>query len=510
MDTLLFEVLEYIETKTSELGTTETNVFMTNHGLNTDDFIVNTTRRATLQSQGERGSRRVLEVISVNEFRIASIPNQNRNDSFRIYKFNDRTSAIKAQTLKLDLKLSGESQSSFTCLSNNTITAYYPLEGQMVRYSFNGVVLAVNIIDSVTRTLLNETSDIVVSNISTRDLKSILSRRNIRINYNVNDLTSDIIKAIVDNVLVNEGIERGKIDTGISLNQEWKNGCINLRQVVDSLAEKNGFQWWVSSTFKLNFLDEESIIPDAPFIISDAPGESFKDFKNVSTSGYLSGYTNKVFTVGNDDGYGNQIFTAKSDITSQNYMQNLVCGSGVYGTIIQDENNSEVLEKNTLSGTTETNLNVSYHTLKVGDYVFNLTLQTGTYVTEVINTGNVEVEQLVGQLPGQKVLIFISSLNRTNELLNKNKRTPFSKTAVPRVLTFDTGNTTFRPGTKLEATLQKFGIGVPTYFAIESVTINDLNGCGDYLCNVVAIQRDTETFSTHKRYNGFDYFAKNY
>ena len=508
---MLFEVLEYESTKVSLLGTDTTNVIMTAHGLSVGDFIVNTTVRATLQSEVERGSRRVLEVINANEFRVAAISAQNRGDSYRIYKFVNRTEHIKTGTFRLNLKLAGESQSNFTVLSNYTTSLdYYPLEGQLVRYSFDGTKVALNVIDTVSRKLQTEKGNILINRITTRDLKAILSRRNIRINYDEGDSTSDIVEDLIDNFGVSEGIEKGTISPGLILYKEWKNGCINIRQVIDSCAEKNGFQWWIDEDFKLHFLDEEATIPTAPYKISDAINESFKDYRNVETIGDLNGYINKVFVVGNDDGYGNQIFNSKSNLYDQNYMQNLVCGSGVYGAIMQDSNNNEVWVKNSLASTTTTNLNISSHDLRVDDYIYNLSVKTGSYVTAVVDVNNVTVESITGQAPNQTILIFVSSLLRSDEIIKKNKSTNFSPTAVPRILKFDTNNIEFRPGTKLEVSLDKFEIGFTTYFAIESVFISDFNEAGEFVSNVVAIQRNDTYFSTHRKYNGYDFFAKNY
>ena len=115
---LVIKILEYQESKAAEAGTTTTNITITAHGLETGDFIVNETRRATTQNSAERGSRKITYVDDNNFTIDTAIASQASGDTIRIYKWVDRTEHLKSKSFSLTKKAQGESYSNFAFMVN--------------------------------------------------------------------------------------------------------------------------------------------------------------------------------------------------------------------------------------------------------------------------------------------------------------------------------------------------------------------------------------------------------
>ena len=77
---------------------------------------------------------------------------------------------------------------------------------------------------------------------------------------------------------------------------------------------------------------------------------------------------------------------------------------------------------------------------------------------------------------------------------------------VPTVLTFWSGTTDWRAGTKMLANLPTFGISSNTYFFVDEVHIVDL-GAGVLRSYVTAIRRDDSSFSTQRKEDYIDFFS---
>lgn len=106
------ELLEYSSTKALETvsGTTLT---ITGHGMITGDFIVNSSRRSSLQTSAERGSRKITRVDNDTFTINAAIAGQTVGDSIMIFTWNDKTSNVLSESISLSLAAEGRDSASF-------------------------------------------------------------------------------------------------------------------------------------------------------------------------------------------------------------------------------------------------------------------------------------------------------------------------------------------------------------------------------------------------------------
>ena len=106
-------VLEYQSTASCESGTSTTTVTITDHGLNTGDFIVNTSQRATSQLLAERGSRKITKT-DANTFTVTpAITDMAEDDVLMLFSFTDRTSFVKDGSFSLSKRAQGDYKASF-------------------------------------------------------------------------------------------------------------------------------------------------------------------------------------------------------------------------------------------------------------------------------------------------------------------------------------------------------------------------------------------------------------
>ena len=111
--TVTILALEYIETVQLETDSSEITCVIAGHNLNDGDFVVNTTRRASTNLSGERGSRKVT-VVDANTFTVdPEITNQAQNDNMMLFSFVDKTSYLKNKTLNINLRAEGKNEANF-------------------------------------------------------------------------------------------------------------------------------------------------------------------------------------------------------------------------------------------------------------------------------------------------------------------------------------------------------------------------------------------------------------
>lgn len=115
--TATLKALTFHMYKTLETGTTEKTCTTTSHGLETGDFIINITRRATSQLLAERGSRKIT-VIDNDNFTVSpDITNQAINDTIATFKWFDSTNFLIDGTLTLNLQAEGKNEAKFVIKS---------------------------------------------------------------------------------------------------------------------------------------------------------------------------------------------------------------------------------------------------------------------------------------------------------------------------------------------------------------------------------------------------------
>ncbi|TLN17873.1 hypothetical protein FDZ71_06020, partial [bacterium] len=79
--------------------------------------------------------------------------------------------------------------------------------------------------------------------------------------------------------------------------------------------------------------------------------------------------------------------------------------------------------------------------------------------------------------------------------------------AIPYTLCFTSMTNDWTAGTKLKVNLPSYGIGSDTYFLIESVAIDDLDG-KNFQSTITATRRKAASFSTQRTEDYKDYFSK--
>ena len=138
-------------------------------------------------------------------------------------------------------------------------------------------------------TVYEDTPRLLFYDVSASDYTSLADKRIIAKVY-TNELAGDIVKDIIDVVLVNEGVSYGTILDGVIIKKavfDYK----TTSQAMDYLAELCGFSWYIDENKALQFFSRESNV--SPFVLSDSIFHS--NFAQVSN---LDQYRNVQFTRG--------------------------------------------------------------------------------------------------------------------------------------------------------------------------------------------------------------------
>jgi hypothetical protein len=500
------EILMYLNGGTAGSGSTTTQIKFTDHGLETGDFIVNTMRRTTSQKIAERGSRKIIKVDS-NTVSHSIIAGQTEDDGINLFHFTDISTNVLQQSFKLNKKTNGEYDCSFDVEVANTegTLEYNIYAGQYVKVYIDDDVKFSGVIDTVDRVQLSKLENKLLFSLSVTNLKNVCYRRTIKINYETDDLTDEIIEDMVDSYLYQEGIEKGTISAGIALGADWVD-IISIGDLIDECAAKNGFQWFVDCDFKLQFYDNPSSIPASVYNLDD-DDESFTDYQNVKISESIDNYVNKIICVGNMDNNGNTIYTIRGDTRNtdmvfqknnkQNTMQYRCAGTGVFGYVYRDSGLEEYTEAIAAAGTDEDSIVLTTHDLEPGDFIYNLTRNAVTFVIYV-GASSIDVETISGQTAGDTIIWYPSANIISNNILKKQGITP-------RTIQFDTEEIGFEPGTKMLVKLADMGITSDTYWNIDEVSITS-TGNKYFKCHVNAVLRDNDEFSTQKNPKGVEFF----
>lgn len=340
--------------------------------------------------------------------------------------------------------------------------------------------------------------DLVYQSIGVTSLNTIAARRTIKIAYPAGTTWGEIANDMLD-VLVQDGIEEGTIQTGGTIGEAWADDCISVADVFDELMSISGYQCFVDYDWKLHFYEEKSPIPNAPYDIVE--GGAFDDFMNVEIDQDTVGYTNKVFIVGGSDTQGNQLFSIKGLLSYQNAMQEICGGTGIYGQVHKDTAITDVDMRWTGAGTGETSVFLSSaHNLEIGDMFWNKSLNKYSFVTDTPTTSSFTCESVTGQTDSQAIHFFPSSYNLARNLLR-------AQAVRPRKLTFDTFNLEFEVQSNLKARLPSLGLPVDSYFNIEEITIKGI-APNIFRSTITASLKNNDLFSTKRSENYVDYFRR--
>jgi hypothetical protein len=317
--------------------------------------------------------------------------------------------------------------------------------------------------------------------------------------------------------LISDGVEEGTIQTGIQLTEGMFNDAVSLAEIMDEIADKNQYQWFIDKDFKLQFYQDANLDAfrelsgsmNATYISENTycsnntlcSDQTFSDFRDVKVSNNVSDYSNYIHFVGGNDGNGNLIRSIRRYRNVVNAKQDICAGSGMFGEVIR---NNSIVDSTTYSasaGTTTTNLNVTGHPFSLGDYFFNRTQNAYGHVEAIIDADNVTCSEITGQTNADSIDHYTVSNAITKNIYRQ-------KSNKPTTLTFHSYDMTFLPQQKLHVHLPVLNI-YDSYFNIESVTITDA-GQGYFNQTVTAVLRDITDFSSQRRRNYTIDFFKNF
>lgn len=378
--------------------------------------------------------------------------------------------------------------------------------GQYVKIFINYELYFGGLIANITRSLNDESGGNIQTEVSCTGYNGIPARRTVMIDYAAADeYGTDVVTDMVDSYLYQEGIEQGTIDAGSLIENGWETRAINIADVLDTSAERSGYQWFIDKDMQLQFYQDPAVITDADNDI-DSSSEDFTDYRNVVVSDDIENYANKSFVLGGDDAYGTPVFVQQGDLAEQNAMQELCAGSGVYGKLTYDSGIDEFTLYEAEASTDTTNIYLEDHPFVTGDYFWNKTRDIYSYITDGESDPDVAVcETVTGQTSGDEIIF----TRQANDIAaNELKKSPY----VPKTIEFDTFDITFEPQTKLYVNLPELGV-LASYFNLTEVNMRHVSNSqtedeGYFMTRVKGVLRKDSNFSTQKNNNFINYFRK--
>ena len=157
----------------------------------------------------------------------------------------------------------------------------------------------------------------------------IATRRVVSVSF-----TNTNVKAIVESMLSannlgSDGVQVGTIESGPSIN--YTANFKTIKDVLDDMANASGYSWYIDDARQLQF-GQMTFAPDSVFNLIE--GGTFTDFSDLSWSGTMDGYANKVIVVGTNVAGNKQIDSEIAERQAEADGQS----SGVYGYVIEDSN----------------------------------------------------------------------------------------------------------------------------------------------------------------------------
>jgi hypothetical protein len=485
---LVLKIMELMQTMVCEASTTSTTIYYTDHDLTQYDRIINLNR---LEYGFIPAPREVLTVPATNRFTVLSVPSQAAGDELKAFHYVDRTSYLKVDSLSIQLKNDHMDTASFTLVS--TEGEWSPKPGQQVRISDGSDLYFGGFISEITKTRpgVGITDDATLyMDITCDSFNSLPSRRTITMSAQQDVTAETIVEQMVDDFLYQEGVYKGTIDTGATLEEypsDTSYKSMSIKQVLDDVANSSGFKWYINAEKELTFVQEDSITESTQDIID---GGAFTGYFNVTVNESLDDYVNRQFVIGGAVAdYGGNMAEANSTnydaVSTQQYIEG---GTGVYGNILSTADLSKTEMVAAEAGTDTDTLNITSHGLVVGDCIFNLTGNAFGQVKTVNSDDQVTLEIPITDQAEDDTILYWLDINAV--LRNCLKR----QSLIPRRLTFDSLTLNWRPAQRVDVTLNAFGISTKK-FLIETVTLSDFNG--DILkASVECVERNADDWST--------------
>lgn len=498
-----FQVLiqGFTESKLAESGTNTTTIKIAAHGLITGDMIVNEDRRYTYNNDP---CSRIITVVDADTFTIPlAITGQTAGDRIRLYKYIDKTQLIKAGSLEVSDRMDRRNDCRFRMKVAND--ALLPRCGQNVKVLYNNELIFGGAIRQVNKRRINAETVNLFADIIVEGYNTLPSRRTVMANWSSPTYSKDIVKYVIDNYLVEEGITYDYAEFGDGYlwdeyPKDIPSNCISIAQILKDMADASGYKCYIDNTRKLHFKQEDTIV-NAPYGL--ITGDDFlTDYhvRDIELEENQINYRNKVFFRGAPDDFGDVIVTWGEYMQGIKDRQDIEGGSGVYGGIIEDSEIDNTTAKTAESGTTTTNITVTNHGLNTGDMICNTTRDNAKRLVTVVDANNVTVAAITGQTAGDQIVYYPDA----NKIISNNiKRYGL---VTPKVITFTTQYMGFRAGQKLTVQLAEFGMSENEYFLIEEVSLQDLDGVNAKSI-VKATSRSNESFSTQYTENSYDAYA---
>jgi hypothetical protein len=487
---LTIKIQEYTEVKVAELGTDNTTIKITAHGLLTGDLIVNTNRKFF-----GLNSSSFITKVNDDTLTTISIDGQTSGDSIRLYKFVDRTSILKSRSLNIYRDSKRNNNARFTLVTD---TNYIPQAGQNVEIYNNSTLIFGGSIQVASRKRIGNANDYVLYiDIICEGYNHIPARRTVEDEF-LNKTAKEIVEFQVDNYLLQEGITKGTIETGATLEEypfEFNIGQ-DIKKILDDMAEISGYSWYIDNNRQLNFVLAETVSDSAYTLEDDGV---FQDFWDVEIEESLSDYRNKQFVKGGVDDDGDQILIGSQNFTNALNKQNIAGGSGVYGDIFENPNITEYKLLEAFAGTDETTITTeTAHELQTGDIIVNRTRNNAKRQIIVIDANTFTVDSVTDQAVGDEI--------KTYPAVNTIMRRLLQTYAGGKTISFRTTTLDFETVTKLHIDIASVGAVNEDYF-IESVTLFDTDG-KNLQAEVMGTLRDFTNLSTMPVGDWTDYFRK--
>lgn len=349
----------------AEVGTDADTLIITNHGMQTGEMILNTSRN----SLGNPASRAVT-LVDANTLQLnKSIDNQVSGDSLFLFKYVDITNMLKSDTFNLPRTIQ-KSTCNFSLVIDNPSSI--PLEGQQILIKHNNIVIFGGSIYDVRLRLSGIPNDghKIIASISSNGYNHIPARRSITVDYHIPKTSGQIVTDMVNNYLSSEGITAGTIQAGADWNEypsDFPDKCISVKQVLDDMASKSGYKWYIDIERRLHFVENDDVI-EAPHIITDSGssgssglgiewGDAIPSTDNVLTSviyanGKFTILPNSVTLISSShinhvvsfDGINWDRYPLPGDTATSRENWKKVCyGNGIYVAVSNDASKSRIL-----------------------------------------------------------------------------------------------------------------------------------------------------------------------
>lgn len=509
--TATVRILTYSGLRIAGSGTNSTNIYITNHGLadedttNSNNMIINTTRRTTTSSIGERGSRTVTYIdnnslITNGYLNNGEIIGQTSGDNIMLFSSVNISSYVKSGTLVINNTSEYDDSCSFVLnIPLSDLRFIKPSVGKRIYVeidddSISGISKRfAGYIYSTSMSQLSKSSFYVTYNVTCNSLKHMVYNKIVNVDLLSGTLFSYIF-GVAGGLLVDEGLTALSYTASdiTSIKDNWKSNALKMGELFDTIATQAGLVWYWDEDWILRVKPENGSVSSAHEDLVD--GSGFTDFFNVSISEDISNYSNDFTTVINNEDF--ELNYNKPNKTEIDRIQEITCGSGYYCTINR-ENDLIDYYISSVTSVSGDQLTVPNILSSVGDYLYNLTQDTGSYIKSIDSSTKLTLDSDSDQwYAGDTYVVFFSTNNKADAISRIIARPP-------KKITFTTNDINFEPQTKLEVQLDDLGITSSEYYLIENVSTKDIGG--KFQSVVTASLRDNSdfTFATNLTFTNY-------